>query len=153
MSEGVAAVLAAMTNWPLSEEEGEEDGIEAVPGMVRGRDAAGAPVSAAPITVSVVGPRLCASPAGHRRVTLSSGTMRGGMQGTGGYTTPGKEYGKLGVLHHPEQVTKPVRWVTCHVIGAWPLGEERPSFHGNKSCYHGNSHRFHGCLGLNGNHR
>ena len=48
--------------------------------------------------------------------------------------------------------TRPVKWVTGPVIGAWQVGAERPSFHGNQACYHGNRHRYHGKLGRNGNH-
>ena len=47
---------------------------------------------------------------------------------------------------------RPVTWVTCHVIGGWQLGAERPSFHGNTDCFYGNRHRYHGYLGLTGSH-
>ena len=48
--------------------------------------------------------------------------------------------------------SKSPRPVTCHVIGAWQLGAERPSFHGNQACYNGNRHRYHGNIVLTGSH-
>ena len=45
----------------------------------------------------------------------------------------------------------PIRWVTCHVIGAWSPDAERPCFHVYAGCYHGNRPRYHGNHGLNGN--
>ena len=87
---GMVAQVVAMNNWPPLEEEAEI-GVEVhgVPGTWPGTYAAGGPVAAAPITLSGVGPKICARFAAHRRVTSSSGTMRGSMPGTGGYTRPG----------------------------------------------------------------
>ena len=61
--------------------------------------------------------------------------MRHDVLEVAGHMMP-QEYEKLAVLHLPEQATK-----TGHVIGAWELGAECPSFQGNQISYDGNRDR------------
>ena len=82
---GMAGRLVAMTNWPLLEADGEEGvGVTDVQGRGGGTYAVGCPEVAAPITLSVCGPRICANRAAHRCVTSSIGLFKASMPGTGG---------------------------------------------------------------------